>query len=118
MYHFSSINFCNLQLKKEDRFVQINDNDPKYLRDIILNYVLARKDPIAISLSWLIYMLCKHPEMQEKVAREIKEATNMTEEITNVKDFVSFVSEVALDKMQYLHATLTETISDTTLLGV
>ncbi|PWA58106.1 cytochrome P450 [Artemisia annua] len=81
-------------LKKEDilsRFVQINDNDPKYLRDIILNYVLAGKDPIAISLSWLIYMLCKHPEMQDKVAKEIKEATNVSEEITYVEDFVALL---------------------------
>ncbi|PWA58107.1 cytochrome P450 [Artemisia annua] len=80
-------NAINIELKKEDilsRFVQINDNDPKYLRDIILNYVLAGKDPIAISLS--------------------------CEEITNVEDFVALVNEAALDKMQYLHAALTETI--------
>ncbi|KAJ0860235.1 putative abieta-7,13-dien-18-ol hydroxylase [Helianthus annuus] len=100
-------------LKKEDilsRFIQVNDRDPKYLRDIILNFMLAGKDPIAISMCWFIYMLCKHPEVQEKVAKEIIEATNMTEEITDVADFAARVSDTALDKMQYLHAALTETI--------
>nr|GFD34992.1 cytochrome P450 [Tanacetum cinerariifolium] len=55
-------------------------------------------------------MLCKHPDIQDKVAKEIKEATNMNEEITNVADFAALVSEAALDKMHYLHAALTETM--------
>ncbi|KAL9996726.1 putative abieta-7,13-dien-18-ol hydroxylase [Helianthus debilis subsp. tardiflorus] len=100
-------------LKKEDilsRFVQVNDNDPKYLRDIILNFILAGKDPIAISMSWFIYMLCKHPEIQDKVVKEIIETTNLNEEITDVADFAARVSEGTTDKMQYLHAALTETI--------
>ncbi|PWA36372.1 cytochrome P450 [Artemisia annua] len=100
-------------LKKQDilsRFVQINDNDPKYLRDVIINFVLAGKDPIAISMCWFIYELCKHPEVQDKVAKEIREAINMNEEITNVAEFAARVSEATLEKMQYLHAALTETI--------
>ncbi|XP_076942262.1 cytochrome P450 704C1-like, partial [Bidens hawaiensis] len=102
-----------LLLKKEDilsRFIQFNDRDPKYLRDIILNFMLAGKDPIAISMSWFIYLLCKHPKVQDKVAKEIIEATNMNQEITDVADFAARVSDSALDKMQYLHAALTETI--------
>ncbi|KAI7726090.1 hypothetical protein M8C21_024703, partial [Ambrosia artemisiifolia] len=107
------LDLWNLQLNKEDilsRFVQVNDNDPKYLRDIILNFILAGKDPIAISMSWFIYMLCKHPEVQDKVAKEILEATNVNEEITDVADFAARVSEGAFEKMQYLHAALSETI--------
>ncbi|XP_076926419.1 cytochrome P450 704C1-like [Bidens hawaiensis] len=100
-------------LKKEDiisRFIQVNDKDPKYLRDIILNFMLAGKDPIAISMSWFIYLLCKHPEVQDKVAKEILETTSMTKEIKDVEDFAARVSDGALDKMQYLQAVLTETI--------
>nr|XP_043628820.1 cytochrome P450 704C1-like [Erigeron canadensis] len=103
-------------MKKNDilsTFVESNEQDPKYLRDIILNYVLAGKDPIAIAMVWFIYMLCKHPEIQEKVARDIKTAAvNMDEEeeITNIADFDARVSEAALEKMQYLHAALSETI--------
>ena len=106
----------NLQLKKQDllsRFSQIKNTDPKYVRDIVVSFVLAGKDPIATTLNWFIYMLCKHPQIQDKVAKEILEATNMSIqelEITNVAEFATRVTEEALDKMQYLHATLTETL--------
>ncbi|KAH7863137.1 hypothetical protein Vadar_013771 [Vaccinium darrowii] len=99
--------------KKEDilsRFLQVHDEtDPKYLRDIILNFISAGKDTTAVSLSWFIYMLCKHPHIQEKVAQEIKDATNIKEG-TDFEEFASSIREEALEKMQYLHATLTESL--------
>ena len=101
-------------MKKEDilsRFLQVKDveTDPKYLRDIILNFIIAGKDTTATSLSWFVYMLCKHPDIQEKVAQEVKEAMNL-KEATNYADFADGVTEEALEKMQYLHAAITETV--------
>ncbi|KAF7825982.1 cytochrome P450 704C1 [Senna tora] len=63
---------------KEDiisRFLMESKKDPKtmndeYLRDIILNFMIAGKDTSASTLSWFFYMLCKHPLIQEKVAQE------------------------------------------------
>ncbi|KAI3693318.1 hypothetical protein L6452_33153 [Arctium lappa] len=103
----------DLGLKKEDilsRFLQINDTDPKYLRDIILNFIIAGKDTTSATMSWFIFLLCKHPQVQAKVAKEIKEATNKKEDVTNVAEFAVTVTEEALEKMHYLHATLTETL--------
>ena len=51
-------------------------------------------------------MVCKHPV---KIAKEVKEATNM-KEITNYAKLAASISEEALEKMQYLHATITETL--------
>ncbi|KAK4476533.1 hypothetical protein RD792_015689 [Penstemon davidsonii] len=102
---------CGSLNNKEDmvsRFLQLNGSDPKYVRDIILNFVMAGKDTTATTLSWFIYMLCKHPLVQEKVAQEIEEATNS--EANSISEFASSVSEEALEKMHYLHATLTETL--------
>nr|XP_043610806.1 cytochrome P450 704C1-like isoform X2 [Erigeron canadensis] len=103
-----------LSLKKKNDILSTvieNKQDPKYLRDIILNYVLAGKDPIAIAMVWFIYLLCKHPDIQEKVAEDIKKATHMEEEITNnISNFDARVTEAALEKMQYLQAALSETI--------
>lgn len=99
--------------KKEDilsRFLQKTGTDPKFLRDIILSFTIAGKDTTAATLSWFIYVLCKYPHVQEKVAQEIKEATAEKEDATNIKDFAANVSEEALEKMQYLHAALTETL--------
>ncbi|PHU13983.1 hypothetical protein BC332_15188 [Capsicum chinense] len=45
-----------------------------------------------------------------KIAQKIKEATTKNETATDVMDFAANVSEDALKKMQYLHATLTETL--------
>lgn len=104
-------------MKKEDilsRFLVEKKKDPKklndqYLRDIILNFIIAGRDTTAVTLSWFFYMLCKHPSLQEKLAREIKEATKTNDSIS-IAEFTSRLTQEALDKMQYLHAALTETL--------
>ncbi|XP_042503471.1 cytochrome P450 704C1-like [Macadamia integrifolia] len=99
-------------LKKDDilsRFLELNETDPKYLRDIVLNFLVAGRDTTATTLSWFLYMLCKHPHMQEKIAKEVKEATNMKEN-TSFDEFAANLTEENLDKMQYLYAALTETL--------
>ncbi|CAN4125725.1 unnamed protein product [Withania somnifera] len=104
---------ADLSWNKEDvlsRFLQIAGTDPKYLRDIILNFIIAGKDTTAISLSWFIYVLCKYPSVQEKIVQEIKEAVTEKEDTTDITGFATNISEEALEKMQYLHAALTESL--------
>lgn len=101
-----------MQLKKEDilsRFLLLPNTSPKYLRDIILNFIIAGKDTTATSLSWFVYMLCKHPPVQEKVAQEITDAVG-SNKVTNFSEYTDMVDEAALEKMPYLHAVLTETL--------
>lgn len=102
----------NTSMKKEDilsRFLQVTETDQTYLRDIILNFIIAGKDTTAATLSWFIYMLCKHPTIQEKVAREVKQMSNV-KEISDFSSFAASMGEEALEKMHYLHATITETL--------
>lgn len=104
--------FHKSQMKREDilsRFLQVTETDPIYLRNIILNFIIAGKDTTATTLAWFIYMLCKHPDIQAKVAQEVREVTN-TEKVTNFDDFASSLGEEVLEKMQYLHAAITETL--------
>lgn len=99
-------------MKKDDilsRFLQVTETDSKYLRDIILNFIIAGKDTTATALSWFLYMLCKHPGVQEKVAQEVKDATNI-KDVTDFAEFADSISEEALEKMHYLHAAITETL--------
>ncbi|XP_028776823.1 cytochrome P450 704C1 [Neltuma alba] len=91
------------------RFLQTDEFDATYLRDIILNFVIAGKDTTAATLAWFIYMLCKHPAVQEKVAQEVKEAINK-KDISSSREFVSRLTDEALEKMNYLHAAITETL--------
>ncbi|XP_074273171.1 cytochrome P450 704C1-like [Silene latifolia] len=99
-------------MKKDDilsRFLQLDNTDPKYLRDIILNFVIAGKDTTAATLSWFIYMLCKHPEVQEKVAEELRNVTSM-ESGVNYEQLTTNLREESLERLHYLHAALTETL--------
>ncbi|CAN6823849.1 unnamed protein product [Brassica oleracea] len=97
------------------RFLVESEKDPekmndKYLRDIILSFMIAGKDTTAASLSWFLYMLCKNPLVQEKIVQEIRDVTSSHERTTDVTGFVESIDEEALDQMQYLHAALSETL--------
>ncbi|XP_028756401.1 cytochrome P450 704C1 [Neltuma alba] len=91
------------------RFIELKETDPKYLKDIILSFIIAGKDTTGSTLSWFVYLLCKHPHIQEKIAQEILEATKVRGDVTAEK-LAASLTEDALEKMQYLHAALTETL--------
>ncbi|KAI3850619.1 hypothetical protein MKW92_016944 [Papaver armeniacum] len=91
------------------RFLASNVTDPKHLRDIILNFIIAGRDTTAATLSWFLYMLCKHPHIQETIAQEARETTTVKDN-TSFEEFAPLLTEEALGKMQYLHAAITETL--------
>ncbi|XAR54114.1 Abieta-7,13-dien-18-ol hydroxylase [Bertholletia excelsa] len=105
---------------KEDilsRFLMESKKDPErmtdqYLRDIILNFMLAGKDSSANTLSWFLYMLCKNPLVQEKVAQEVREVagSGTEEDGVSIDGFISGITDEVLEKMHYLHSALTETL--------
>ncbi|KAG8381444.1 hypothetical protein BUALT_Bualt06G0122600 [Buddleja alternifolia] len=91
------------------RFLEMNETDPKYLKDIILSFIIAGKDTTASTLSWFFYMMCKYPLLQEKIVEEVREAAKLDEN-SSIKEIAKSITEEALDKMQFLHAALTETL--------
>lgn len=103
----------SIQVKKHDilsRFLATETN-VKYLRDITLNFMIAGKDTTATTLSWFIYMMCKHPRVQEQVAKEGRVAADsLDDDVAGFSDFAYSLTEEALEKMHYLHAALTETL--------
>ncbi|XP_015888806.3 cytochrome P450 704C1 [Ziziphus jujuba] len=103
---------------KEDilsRFLMESQKDPEkmndqYLRDVILNFMIAGKDTSANTLSWFFYMLCKNPLIQEKVAQEVRDVFCGEVDENNIDCFIANMSDANLEKMHYLHAALTETL--------
>lgn len=103
---------------KEDilsRFIIASEKNPeeitdKYLRDIILNFLIAGKDSTANTLSWFFYMMCKNPLVQEKIVDEISKATRFNGANSEFRDFAMMLTEKVIDSMHYLHAALTETL--------
>ncbi|XVE76997.1 hypothetical protein DITRI_Ditri13aG0026400 [Diplodiscus trichospermus] len=108
-----AINPDNIKEDILSRFLAESKKNPKaitdqYLRDIILNFLLAGKDSTAITLCWFFYMLCKNPLIQEKVAQEvIDNITGGEENDANFEDFIATITDATLEKMHYLHAALT-----------
>uniref|UniRef100_A0A453E0X7 Cytochrome P450 704C1 n=1 Tax=Aegilops tauschii subsp. strangulata TaxID=200361 RepID=A0A453E0X7_AEGTS len=109
----------NSYAKKEDilsRFLLEREKDPgcfdnKYLRDIILNFVIAGRDTTAGTLSWFLYVLCKDQRIQDKIAREVRQATTGDhQDVGRVREFTACLTEGAIGSMHYLHAALTETL--------
>ncbi|KAL3834553.1 hypothetical protein ACJIZ3_009289 [Penstemon smallii] len=88
------------------RFLQMDETDPKYLKDIILSFIIAGKDTTASTLSWFFYMMCKYPSIQEKIVKEVREATKINKR-SSIEEIAQSISEEALDKMQFLHAAIT-----------
>lgn len=106
---------CNGKEDILSRFMVESKKDPKgmndqYLRDIILNFMIAGKDTSANTLSWFFYLLCKNPLIQEKIAREVKEVTTSQGYGSSVDDFTTCLTDEVLEKMHYLHSALTETL--------
>ncbi|KAK8587931.1 hypothetical protein V6N13_086890 [Hibiscus sabdariffa] len=72
--------------------------------------MIAGKDTTANALCWFFYMLCKNPLIQEKVAQEVMEVAGGETDHANFDDFLATITDETLQKMQYLHAALTETL--------
>uniref|UniRef100_A0A0Q3RGN9 Cytochrome P450 n=1 Tax=Setaria italica TaxID=4555 RepID=A0A0Q3RGN9_SETIT len=84
--------------------------DNKYLRDIILNFVIAGRDTTAGALAWFLYVLCRNQHIQERIALEVRAATATGDRDVGAQEFTASLTEHAISKMQYLHAALTETL--------
>ncbi|XP_020243720.1 cytochrome P450 704C1-like isoform X1 [Asparagus officinalis] len=110
---------CGVKEKAKEnilsRFILASQEQPEaitdqYLRDIILNFLIAGKDTSANTLSWFFYRVCKNPLVQEKIVDEIKHATGFKGLGAEFRDFAMSLTENVIDKMHYLHAALTETL--------
>uniref|UniRef100_A0A0D9WLC5 Cytochrome P450 n=1 Tax=Leersia perrieri TaxID=77586 RepID=A0A0D9WLC5_9ORYZ len=84
--------------------------DDRYLRDIVLNFLIAGKDTTGNTLTWLFYMICKNPTVQDKVTLEIREFVDWSKEDNTIESFIRRLNEGAISKMHYLHATISETL--------
>ncbi|XP_015877980.3 cytochrome P450 704C1-like [Ziziphus jujuba] len=102
----------DLTKKKEgilSRLIDLREIDMKYLEEITLSFMIAGKDTTATTLSWFLYMMCKHPRIQENISQEVIEVTNLNGNYS-VEELAANLSEEALDKMQYITAALAETL--------
>jgi cytochrome P450 len=55
--------------------------DEEFMKDMVLNFLIAGRDTTAQGLSWCLYLLMGHPEVEQKMLDEIKEVCG-DEELT------------------------------------
>ncbi|KAJ4820084.1 hypothetical protein LUZ62_032650 [Rhynchospora pubera] len=88
------------------RFVASSDNySDKFLRDIVISFLLAGRETTSSALSWFFWILSSRPDVEAKILDEIHavRAKNRGTEKCGY-DFEE------LKKMHYLHAALTESM--------
>nr|ATG29978.1 CYP94D79 [Taxus chinensis] len=77
-----------------------------FLRDMIVNFMLAGRDTASTSLTWFFWLLSSHPAVEDTIRHEIMEVLAKRRE--NPKG-VAFNYE-ELREMQYLHAAVCESL--------
>ncbi|XP_011628395.1 cytochrome P450 704C1 isoform X2 [Amborella trichopoda] len=100
------------------RFIALSEKEPekitdKFLRDIIINFMTAGRDTTAVTLSWFLSMVCRNPQVEEKIVEEVRESVkqgNEEERVETIEEFANSLTDAAMDKMPYLHAALSETL--------
>ncbi|KAI0779781.1 cytochrome P450 monooxygenase pc-2 [Fomes fomentarius] len=82
-----------------DHLVKLT-NDPAILHDETLNIMIAGRDTTAATLSFVVYLLCLHPEVFRRLRAEVLDKIGATQ-MPNFEDIRS---------MKYLRAVINETL--------
>ncbi|KAJ7552926.1 hypothetical protein O6H91_06G077100 [Diphasiastrum complanatum] len=91
-----------------DQYGEVMYKD-KDLRDSILNFVLAGRDTTAITLSWLVYLLCSNPDVLDKISAELTSVLGDTKNV-NISEFCELLTPEHLAQLHYLHAAVNEAL--------
>ncbi|KAI3725705.1 hypothetical protein L1987_65497 [Smallanthus sonchifolius] len=79
--------------------------DDKFLRDTILNLMIAGRDTTSSSLTWFLWLVVTHPHVEEKIREEIS-AIIPESELGKPRVFKAKET----NKLVYLHATFCEAL--------
>lgn len=86
-------------------FVRAEDQEhfsDSFLRDVVLNMIIAGRDTTACTLSWMFYALACNPEVHAKLCAEIDEKLPIGKKLT--------LKSLSASDMPYLNGVLYETL--------
>lgn len=87
------------------RFMANEDNSPKFLRDIIISFILAGGDTTSSALTWFFWILSTRPDIEQNILAELEKIRSRTR-----KEIGEMYSFDELQDMHYLQAALSETL--------
>ncbi|XP_038881433.1 alkane hydroxylase MAH1-like [Benincasa hispida] len=82
------------------------NKDDKFLRDTVLNFMIAGRDGLSITLSWVFFCLSNNPIALAKIREELETTIPPNE----ARDQLRIFSIEEVDKLVYFHGTLCETL--------
>ncbi|XVF46886.1 hypothetical protein PTKIN_Ptkin03bG0064200 [Pterospermum kingtungense] len=77
-------------------------NDGKYLRDIVISFLLAGRDTVASALTSFFWLLSQHPEVESAIRDELERVMGPSNQ--------QFASFEQMQQMHYLHSALHESL--------
>ncbi|GMI81684.1 cytochrome P450, family 94, subfamily C, polypeptide 1 [Hibiscus trionum] len=80
-------------------------NDDKYLRDIVVSFLLAGRDTVASGLTSFFWLLSQHPEVESAIRDELERVVGSSDDYH--QQLATFDQ---LRDMHYLHAALYESL--------
>ncbi len=80
--------------------------DGKFLRDTVLNFMIAGRDTVSSALTWFFYLVSDNPSVESKIREEIE---STIPEKHDRKSRYMFSTE-GLNKLVYLHAAMAEAL--------
>ena len=88
------------------RFIEKDEKcSPEFLRDIVINFILAGRDSSSSALSWFFWLLSSRPNVQEKILNELRSI-----QARNGKSPRVLYTYDELRDMQYLCAAISESM--------
>ncbi|CDY13726.1 BnaA06g31970D [Brassica napus] len=88
------------------QYETLNPSDDRFLKDVILSYIVAGRDTIASALTWFFWILSENPNVTAKIRQEINK--NLQKSKTGQEK--SSLDPSELNKLVYLHAALYESM--------
>ncbi|KAJ6365435.1 hypothetical protein OIU76_030251 [Salix suchowensis] len=79
---------------------KVNDDD-RYLRDIVISFLLAGRDTVASGLTSFFWILSQHPEVVSAIREEMEKVTGSSQELPSYQEML---------QMHYLNAAIHESL--------
>ncbi|CAA7398393.1 unnamed protein product [Spirodela intermedia] len=87
------------------RFIAGEDNSDEFLRDIVVNLILAGQETTSSALTWFFWVLSERSDVERKILEEIRSVRTRSKEGEEGEQSFGFDE---LKEMTYLHAAITE----------
>lgn len=91
-----------------------NSCSDKFLRDAVMNFVIAGRDTSGVALTWFFWLLSNNPRVELNILKEISQILLKRRKISEShEDFLDTEKPLTQKELQdcvYLHAALSETL--------